>query len=194
MRVADAQREVRTVYLGGFAGQLVSAAVWSASAATTMAVSPRHGWLVLVAGGFVIFPLTQLVLRLLGRRASLAADNPLRELAIEVAFIVPLLLPLAGAAALVRSEWFYPACMVIVGAHYLPFSFLYGMRHFLALGGAMVTAGLLVGLYAPQRNLEAAWLTVGLLVAFAFVGLALVRREGATGAAGPAVRGAGATG
>ena len=33
----------------------------------------------------------------------------------------------AGAAALHRPSWFFPACLVIVGAHYLPFVFLYGM-------------------------------------------------------------------
>jgi hypothetical protein len=32
MTVADAQREVRTVFLGGSVGQLVSAAIWLLSA------------------------------------------------------------------------------------------------------------------------------------------------------------------
>ena len=32
MLISDAQSEVRTVYLGGFVGQLVSALIWFASA------------------------------------------------------------------------------------------------------------------------------------------------------------------
>ena len=35
------------------------------------------------------------------------------------------------AAALYETNWFYPAFMVIIGAHYLPFSHLYGMRLFI---------------------------------------------------------------
>jgi hypothetical protein len=170
MLVSDAQQEVRSIYVGGFVGQLVSATLWFASALATTLFSARHGIVVLVLGGMLIFPTTQAVLRLTGRAASLSARNPLRELAMEVAFLVPLLLPLAGAATLYRPEWFYPACMMIVGAHYLPFSFLYGMRQFLGLGSVMFAVGLLLGMYAPERALEGAYLNAALLVVFAFIG------------------------
>jgi hypothetical protein len=173
MLVMDAQREVRTVYMGGFVGQLVSAGLWAASAGATAFVSLRAGILLLVIGGMFIFPLTQLVLRMMRRQASLSAENPLRELAMEVAFIVPLLL-LAGGATLHRIEWFYPACMMIVGAHYLPFSFLYGMRHFLVLGSVMLAAGLLIGMYAPELAVPGAFFNAALLVVFAVIGRAAV--------------------
>ena len=176
MLVESAQREVRTIFIGGFVGQLVSAALWAASAGAAFSISLRAGILVLVIGGMFIFPLTQLGLRLAGRPASLSSSNPLSELAMEVAFLVPLLLPLAGAAALYKREWFYPACMVIVGAHYLPFSFLYGMRHFLILGGLMIAAGLAIALYSPGLATAGAFFTSFLLVVFAFVGRSLVTR------------------
>ena len=111
-----------------------------------------------------------------GRPASLSPGNPLRELAMEIAFLVPLLLPLVGAAALYRREWFYPAMMMVVGAHYLPFSFLYGMRHFIVLSVLLMAPGLLVGLYAPQAGVWGGWLTSILLFAFAFIGRAAVLR------------------
>src|SRR5436190_5318337 len=133
MNVTEAQREVRTVYVGGFYGQLVSGAIWLVSAGLTTWVSPRAGILALVFGGMFIFPITQLLLRASGRPASLSSGNPFRELAMEIAFLVPLLLPLVGAATLHRAAWFYPAMMIVVGAHYLPFSFLYGMRQFIRL-------------------------------------------------------------
>jgi hypothetical protein len=176
MHVADAQREVRSTYLGGFVGQLVSGAIWCASAAWTTWVSPRAGIIALIFGGMLIFPLTQLLLRASGRTASLTANNPLRELAIEVAFLVPLLLPLVGAATLHRSAWFYPAMMIVVGAHYLPFSFLYGMRAFISLSALLLSAGLLIGLYAPQLADWGAWSTSALLFGFAFLGRAVSRR------------------
>jgi hypothetical protein len=113
----------------------------------------------------------------MGHAPSLPKDNPLRELAIEVAIVAPLMLPLVGAAALYRLDWFYPAMMIAVGAHYLPFAFLYGMRHFLVLGGAMFACGLLIGLYASSLSLAGAWFTAALLVVFAIVGWYRVRAE-----------------
>lgn len=172
MNVAEAQREVRTVYVGGFYGQLVSGAIWFLSAALTTWVSQRAGILALVFGGMFIFPLTQLLLRASGRGASLSPRNPLRELAIEIAFLVPLLLPLVGAATLHKTFWFYPAMMMVVGAHYLPFSFLYGMRAFIHLSGLLLVAGLLLGLYAPEMAVWGGWFTATVLFVFAFVGRA----------------------
>jgi hypothetical protein len=124
MLIADAQRESRTVYLGGSVGQLVSAMIWLASAAIATLVDPVTGFWALAIGGAAIFPLTQAILLMAGRRASLARENPLRHLAMQVAFTVPIVVPLAGAAALHTRGWFYPGCMVIVGAHYLPFVFI----------------------------------------------------------------------
>ena len=43
-----------------------------------------------------------------------------------------------------RSDLFFPACMVIVGAHYLPFVFLYGMRLFAVLAALMTLVGVLL--------------------------------------------------
>ena len=174
MNVAEAQREVRTIYLGGFYGQLVSGAIWLGSTALTTWVSQRAGILALVFGGMFIFPLTQLLLRASGRSASLTSGNPLRELAMEIAFLVPLLLPLVGAATLHRAAWFYPAMMIVVGAHYLPFSFLYGMRQFILLAGLLIFAGILIGLYAPEMSALGGWLTGILLSIFAFIGRATV--------------------
>jgi hypothetical protein len=68
--------------------------------------------------------------------------------------------------------------MVIVGAHYLPFIFLYGMWPFAVLAAAMVSGGLALGLYAPPEQITVgAWATGGVLIAFAFWGRAFVRGE-----------------
>ena len=170
MNVRDAQLEVRTTYLGGFAGQLVAGILWLLSYALTTWISWRAGITTLVIGGMFIFPVTQMLLRFMGRPASLSAENPLRELAIEVAFLVPLLLPVVGAAALHRVEWFYPATAVVVGAHYLPFAFLYGMRLFVFLSGIMVFTGIAIGLWAPAQGQLAGCLAAVTMIAFAFLG------------------------
>jgi hypothetical protein len=170
MTIADAQRDVRTTFLGGFAGQLVSGLVWLASAVLATWASPRAAIFTLVFGGMLIFPLTQLSLRLMGRAAALPKNHPMNALAIEIAFIVPLCLPLIGAAALHHLDWFYPAFMIVVGAHYLPFTFLYGMRLFLVLGALLIAAGVLIGLYLPSAFSLGAWIAAALLLIFAFTG------------------------
>jgi hypothetical protein len=185
MQIADAQRESRTVYLGGFVGQLVSAMIWFASSAVATLVNPVTGFWTLAIGGMAIFPLTQALLRLSGRRASLSPDNPLRYLAMQIAFTVPLVLPLAGAAALTKLGWFYPACLIIVGAHYLPFVFLYGMRTFAALAAAMLSAGFAIGMMAPNEVVLGGWVGGIVLFVFAFVLLVAYKAASLEDAQGP---------
>ncbi len=172
LHIVDAQREVRTVYLGGFVGQIVSSLIWFASATIATAVDPKTGFWALAIGGMAIFPLTQGLLRLGGRPGSVSRENPLGQLGAQVAFTIPLVLPLAGIAAIVHPGWFYPACLVIVGAHYLPFIFLYGMKTFAVLAGALVAAGFALGILAPGAVISGGWVGGGLLFGFAFVLLA----------------------
>jgi hypothetical protein len=190
MLISDAQRESRTVYVGGFVGQMVSAGVWFASAAVGTFVEPVAGFWALALGGAAIFPLTQALLRLAGRPAALSRQNPLGGLAVQVAFTVPLVLPVAGAAALYRPGWFYPACLVIVGAHYLPFVFLYGMKTFAALAAALVGAGFALGFLAPGEVVLGGWVGGAVLCAFAFTLLAAYRKGSAAGVGRPSEVGA----
>ncbi len=170
MHIEDAQRDVRTVFLGGFVGQLVSGTIWLSSAALATGVSHRAGILFLVIGGIFIFPLTQLGLRLSGHRASLQRGHPMNALAMQTAFIVPLCLPLIGAVVICRQAWFYPAFMIVVGAHYLPFMFLYGMRQFAALAGLLILAAILFAVLAPSHFALPGFFAGSLLILFAFMG------------------------
>lgn len=174
--LAAAQRDVRATFLGGFPGGLVSGSVWLISAALTTWVSAGAGVVALVVGGMFIYPMTQLALRLMGRRASLPSGSPMNALAMQIAFVVPALLPLVGAAALSRVDWFYPAMALVVGAHYLPFATLYGMRAFLALAVLMCAAAAF-GLANPRLGLAVGWLTGAMLIVFGFVGRRIVEAE-----------------
>jgi uncharacterized protein DUF7010 len=176
MNISDAQRDVRTTFMGGFVGQLVSGALWLLSAALATWRSPRIAIAVLVLGGALIFPLTQLVLRLMGRPASLPKDHPMNQLAMQVAFTLPLNLPLVAAAAIHRLNWFYPAFMIVVGTHYLPFVFLYGMWQFGVLAAMLIGAGFVMGLYFSSTFSLGAWFTAAALLVFAFVGRSAAAR------------------
>ncbi len=76
MNISDAQRDSRRVFLGGFAGQLVSSLVWFLSAILASWQSRKTAIIALLVGGFFIFPLTQLLLRLMGLARILAQGAP----------------------------------------------------------------------------------------------------------------------
>ena len=171
MNVAEAQREMREVYLNCVPGAIAATLVWTASSAVATWGSPVAGAWTLAIGGAFIFPLTLLILMLLRRPLAPSHGNPLMELAPQVAFVVPLVMPLAGAAMLYRTAWFYPAMMVIVGAHYLPFAFLYGRKAFLVLAVAMVAAGFALVFLRVETFAFGGWLTAGMLGAFAVVSI-----------------------
>ena len=176
MEIKQAQTDVRDTFLGGFAGQLVSAMLWGASAAASTWYSLHLGELILVLGGVLIFPLTQLVLRSMGHGYALPKGHPMNALGIQVAFTLPLTLPLVIGIAALRPAWFYPAFMISLGAHYLPFVFLYGMWQFAGLCATLVASGLAIGMYLPKPVSLGAWLTAALLLVFAFIGLHVARR------------------
>jgi hypothetical protein len=177
MRIVDAQQEMRVRYQGGFYGQLVSGTLWLLSAGLAVWMDARMAIATLVIGGFFIFPLTELLVRLSGNKVRLSAENSLRDLGMQVAFVLPLSMPLLIPVGLYRLSWFYPGLMILLGAHYLPFAFLYGMRMFWVLGGLLVSSGLLTAMYLSDSFSVGAWFTGFALLIFAGVGRALLQTE-----------------
>ena len=177
MKIADAQEETRTRFVGGFYGQLVSGVLWLASASLAVWSSPRAAIVTLVVGGVFIFPLTELLVRLGGERAMLSPTNSLRHLGMQVAFVLPLSMPLLLPVSLYRLNWFYPALMILLGAHYLPFVTLYGMRMFAALAALLVGGGVVIAMYWTSSFSVGAWFTGVTLLVFAGVGKAVAEHE-----------------
>lgn len=166
MEISNAQREVRSVYVRGAVGQTVSGFIWLVSASLGTWLSVQSGILTLAVGGMFIFPLTQLALRLRGGPTTLQSENPLGGLAMQVAFIIPLTIPVIGAATLYNVNWFYPAFMVIVGAHYLPFVFLYGMWEYAVLAAVLIFGGVTIGYVLPNTFSTGGWFTAFVLFLF----------------------------
>jgi len=111
MSIAEAQRDVRGVYAGGFFGQLISGVVWLASAAMATWVSPLAAVATLILGGVLIFPLTTLVIRVAGRPASLPRGHPMAALAMQVATAVPI-----GFVVVVVADGEGSAVLHVLGA------------------------------------------------------------------------------
>ena len=169
MDIKVAQEDVRSTFLRGSVGQAASGLIWLVSAALGTWVSERSAILVLVLVGALVFPLTQLTLRLLGRPAGLPKGHPMNALAMQVAFILPLTLPVIGAAAMANINWFYPAFMLVLGTHYLPFMFLYGMWEFGALAALLIGGGVAIGMVFPDTFTIGGWFTATVLLLFALV-------------------------
>jgi hypothetical protein len=183
MDISDAQREVRTRFAGGFYGQLVSGVLWLVSASLATWSTPRAAITTLVVGGFFIFPTIALLIRVAGGGNPLSAQNTLRYLGMQTAFVLPFSMPLVLPVGLYRLNWFYPAMMVLLGAHYIPFVFLYGMRMFAVMAAVVVGGGLVIAMYWSSSFSVGAWYTGAVLLLFAGVGSSAVRREARRGAA-----------
>jgi len=177
MDIQDAQRETRLFYIGGFWGQLVSSVIWLVSATLGTWVSPKASIRTVVIGGFFIFPLTRMLLRLSPRRASVSTDNPFTSLGMQVAFVLPLSMLLLVPVGLYRLNWFFPALMVLVGAHYLPFATLYGMRMFLFLAGILIASGVAIAVCFAEAFSPGACIGGLALFIFAWIGRSIAMGE-----------------
>jgi hypothetical protein len=177
MNIVDAQRENRFRFSGGFYGQAVAGLLWLVSASFASWGSPRTAITALVAGGFFIFPVTELLVRTVGSRLQLDRRNSLPQLGMQVAFVLPFSMPLLLPVSRYQLNWFYPALMILLGAHYLPFVFLYGMRMFAVLAAALLGGGIIIAMYLQSSFSIGAWYTGTVLLIFAAVGGSLVHKE-----------------
>lgn len=177
MEIADAQREIRSRFVGGFYGQLVSGLLWLISASLATWSTPRLAITILVVGGLFIFLATELLVRVVDGKGPLSPLNSLRHLGMQVAFVLPLSMPLLVPVSQFRLNLFYPAMMILLGAHYLPFVFLYGMRMFAVLAALLASGGIVIAMYFSSSFGVGAWYTGALLVLFAGIGRALAQHE-----------------
>jgi hypothetical protein len=177
MTISEAQLEIRTRFVGGFYGQFVSGTLWLTAAGLAVWRGPRASIIMLVVGGFLIFPATELLIRTIGERGPVSASNALRSLGMQVAFVLPLSMPLLLPVGLYRLNWFYPAMMILLGAHYLPFVFLYGMRMFAVLAAFLIAGGTLIAMYFSGSFSIGAWYTGTILLVFAALGKMIANHE-----------------
>jgi hypothetical protein len=66
--------------------------------------------------------------------------------------------------------------MIIVGAHYMPFIFLYGMREYAVLAAALMGGGITLGILMPDQFNVGGWLGGAALVIFGVVAGRLAQR------------------
>lgn len=177
MNIIDAQRENRFRFSGGFYGQAVAGLIWLVSAIFATWGSQQTAIWILLVGGFFIFPITELLVRTVGSRSKLDSRNLLPQLGMQVALVLPLSMPLLLPVSRYNLNWFYPALMILLGAHYLPFVFLYGMRMFALLAAFLLGGGVIIAMNLSSSFSIGAWCTAATLLIFAVVGKWQVQKE-----------------
>jgi hypothetical protein len=144
MNIADAQQDMREAHCGGATGLLASGSVWLVAAAMSLLSTSGHAILTLILGGMLIFPLSVLLAKALGRSGFHTNGNPLAPLALEGTVWLLLAIPLAYGVSLYRVEWFFPAMLLTIGGRYLTFATLYGMRLYWACGATLALAAVVL--------------------------------------------------
>ena len=91
--------------------------------------------------------------------------------------MLPFSMLLLVSVGLYSLNWFFPALMVLLGAHYLPFATLYGMRMFLILAGILIAAGAVIAQYFSGTFSLGAWVAALVLFVFAWVGRSIATCE-----------------
>ena len=153
--LADAQREMRFAYYDGAPGLLTSATVWAVAGVVSLVAPPTRAIWTLLLGGMLIFPVSLLLTKALGRPGKHRADNPLGSLALATTFWMILMIPLAFGVSRLRPEWFFPAMLLIIGGRYLTFATLYGLRLYWICGAMLAATGCALGLANTAPTLGA---------------------------------------
>ena len=144
--LSNAQADMRHGYANGAPGVLVSGLVWLVAGGVALLVSDRASVLALLAGGALIHPLGVMAEKLLGHAGAHTPGNPLARLAGETTVSLLVGLVIAFAVSTIRIEWFFPTMLLVIGARYLAFQTLYGLRTYWACGAALCAAGLGLGM------------------------------------------------
>ncbi len=132
-----AQQNMQQVYFCGAPGVLISGLVWLVAGFTAKSFNDETGLITLLLAGMLIFPLSLVLTKLLGRSAKHDKSNPLGPLALEVTFWMLLSLPLVLLLANNQVAYGFIGMLIIIGGRYLTFTTLYGLRHYYVLGACL---------------------------------------------------------
>jgi len=177
----DQHAEYRRCHKGGAVYLVVEGILWLLSAALGAAGKVPAAMLVLLVGGMFIHPIAMACSRLLGM-TSPVRSNRLSILNTWIALTIPLGLPLVFMATAAGHEnIFYPAFVVLVGAHWLPFAYIYSMNSFVVIACVLVLVGILFGFVLVESFSACGFVAGGILLLFAAINYFMVHRELASG-------------
>lgn len=142
MDFGEAQKDMRRAYVNGGLGVLVSGIIWVIAGLVTQNATLTYGMAALFFGGMAIHPVSLLLEKLIYRREKAVVSNPLEMLALQTTPF--LIIGLVIGYVVVNSDrpdWFFAIALLAVGARYLVFQTVYGLRHYIVLGAVLIAVG-----------------------------------------------------
>ncbi|WP_395010246.1 DUF7010 family protein [Undibacterium sp.] len=137
------QQEMRHAHYDGASGILVSGLVWIAATLVCYQVGTHQAVWTLLIGGALIYPLSLLVTKALGRPATTSKANALNQLGMASTIWLILCCAMSYGLYLLKPELFFPAMMATIGSRYLVFASMYGNPIFWVMGICLIVAGTL---------------------------------------------------
>lgn len=153
MQVDEAQREIRVAFMGGGPGAIVSALVWVVAALFHSTSGTQAAFVALFFGGWLIFPLSVVVCRLVFTRSASVAGNPLGLLCLESTIAMIACLLAAWLLLPARADIVFPIAALAVGTHYFAFKTAYGDRTYWLLAAIITGLGLAGLFWLPGQSL-----------------------------------------
>lgn len=138
MHLRDAQRDMRRAYVNGGVGVFVSGLLWVIAGTVTFYVNLFSGMATLFFGGMLIHPLSLFLALRVYHRAKGRTPNPLEMLALQSTAFLIIGLVIAYLVSGTYGDWFFAIALAVVGARYLVFQTVYGMRLYVMLGLALI--------------------------------------------------------
>ncbi len=174
MDMIAAQQDMRTAYVRGAPGVLVSGLVWLAAGLVWLNTGVPMGFAVLFVGGMAIVPVSLLIARAGLRAPKPAKGNPLERLGLESTLFLFAGIFIAYGLLGTLPAAVFPVMAIVIGARYFVFRSVYGELLYWALGAALVAAGVAATVLGPvwPGNLA---LVVG-AIECVFAGLIFSRR------------------
>lgn len=173
----DFSAELRKTYLAATPHTFVTAFIWIASGLVGQFASKSVAILMFIVLCSFIFPLGEVFRRIFKAPNVMSKENKLGQLFTLLAFTIPMSYPLIYLACRNNIDFFFPAFTILVGAHYLPFIYGYGMKSFGFLSVTLVMVGSLCSWIYPTIFSLSAYVTGFIMIAFAVFHYNQVKKE-----------------
>jgi hypothetical protein len=135
------QAEMGYAHRDGAPGILVSGLVWLCAALVCHLVGIKQGVWTLLIGGALIYPISAVLTKMLGRPAKTAKDNALNQLAMASTIWLIVGCAMSYGLYVLAPFLFFPAMMATIGSRYLIFASVYGKAIFWIIGATLIAAG-----------------------------------------------------
>ncbi len=132
---------MRYAHYDGAPGILVSGLVWITAAVVCYLLGIKQAVWTLLIGGSLIYPVSAMVTKALGRAAKTSKANALNQLGMASTIWLILGCAMSYGLFLLKPELFFPAMMATIGSRYLIFASMYGKLIFWTMGVSLIVAG-----------------------------------------------------